>query len=613
MTGVLYPLLRLKEQETASSWVCRLADFHTGGPVLAFLNDQGLSAQKVSSGKRDNMLRLSDVTGVALEELVARQPEQVGKRRYRFRNEEFSTEFMVGMRTAFCAACILENDASGSHQRVGIWPWLFASVRTCEKHASSLQYVPVKHWAGKLRNLHEVAPVKEALCELADSARQRDCSPLQHYLLNRLEGGVGPEWLDNQSLEQACRAAEMLGVLAGWGTKPDLPKFDDHDWERAGRLGYEIAQAGEQSIREVFSDVLRNASIRRGKAGPSGVFGFLYEKLQSKKLRRDPGPIRCVLREFILDEMVVSAGFNLLGEEVQKPRRHHAHSLAVQYKLHPKTVHRALVAQGLISARDLNHMSGLETFDAVEGEELARSICRAIPVSRLAKHMNATRPQVDIFLKEGFLQTLAGSETKVAKVLEGVDAEKVDCFLGRLSNQARIVGVTAPGLVSIPQAAQEAKRYSGDILRLLLEGKLNRVEQKQGTKGYLAILVCPNEVQNLLPRDTSHLPLCKADAAALLGINLVALDALLGLKGDTPLLRWVEDTLPGPIKVRIENEEVERFLINHISLGELQKRSGLHQQTMRKLLRQKCIEPLYDPKKVRVYLYDRSAALAAIQ
>ncbi len=34
---------------------------------------------------------------------------------------------------------------------------------------------------------------------------------------------------------------------------------------------------------------------------------------------------------------------------------------------------------------------------------------------------------------------------------------------------------------------------------------------------------------------------------------------------------------------------------------------------MRKLLRQKCIEPLYDPKKIRVYLYDRGEALAAIQ
>lgn len=58
MTGALHPRLHLKEQETVSSWVYRLADFHTGSPVLAFLNDQGLSAQKVSSSKRDNMLRL---------------------------------------------------------------------------------------------------------------------------------------------------------------------------------------------------------------------------------------------------------------------------------------------------------------------------------------------------------------------------------------------------------------------------------------------------------------------------------------------------------------------------------------------------------------------------
>ena len=147
---------------------------------------------------------------------------------------------------------------------------------------------------------------------------------------------------------------------------------------------------------------------------------------------------------------------------------------------------------------------------------------------------------------------------------------------------------------------------------MLLEGKLSKVEVVEGTSGYLAILVSPKDVQEVLPRDTSHLPLCKKDAAKLMGVSLTALDNLLGLKGHTPVLGWVEDKLPGPIRVRVELSEVECFLRKYVTLGELQRRTGLHQQTMRRFMQKADVQTAHDPKETKVYLYNRNEAISAI-
>ncbi|MEY8800958.1 hypothetical protein AB9K35_11650 [Leisingera sp. XS_AS12] len=435
---------------------------------------------------------------------------------------------------------------------------------------------------------------------------------MQDYVISRLRGqGGSAPWLDCQPIEQAYRATEMVGVLAGWGAGQKLGAFTDRDWDRAGRLGFAVTAAGEGEIRAVFLDVLRGLDLRHGKVGPHTVFGFFYEWLQFNKSGRDPGPIRAILREFILENMAVTPGVDLLGDKVVNTRRHHAHSLAVKYGLHPKTVHRALVSKGLIASTDPERMTGMDTCDAQDAEELAGELQRAIPVAKLPARMNATRPQVDILLREGFLRPMDNGHRVFTQVLRGVDARDADRFLARLASSAVVVPQATAEFVPIPTAAQEAKRYSGDIVRAMLEGGLSRVEMVDGTAGYLALLVDPSEVRLALPRKIEHLALTKKAAAEQIGVSLTALDRLLGLKGNSPLMEWVEDRLPGPIKVRIEQAEVDRFKQRYVTLGDLIRRAGSHHQVVRRNLAAAGVNPVQDPKEIGVYLYERRPALAA--
>ncbi|MFG6619438.1 TniQ family protein [Sulfitobacter sp. 1A05707] len=611
MSGILVPQVPLQEDESSVSWAIRTARHHVDLNLPEFLHDLQLPLPDLLAGKRSAMSKLAALTGIAFEALVAHQPERLQARQYRFRGHEFSSSFLGGNRTAYCPHCLLEDEGQGDGQRVARWPWLFKAVRTCEVHGCALQSAAKTAWSDQMRNLQTLAPDARELHRLVDQSDLRPPSPLQTYVLRRLRGKhTSALWLNSQDIEQAFRASEMVGVLAGWGAKQRLGGFNDQDWEDAGRLGFDVTGEGETGIRALFFDVLRNVELRHGKAGSHTIFGFFYEWLQFDKTGRDPGPIRTILREFILENMAVSPGTDLLGEEVVKTRRHHAHSVAVKFNLHPKTVHRAFVSRGLISSEDPDRMTGMDTCEADAAEELAGELQRAVPVAKLPTRMNATRPQVEMLLREGFLKPLDSGYRILTQVLRGVDAREVDRLLVRLTKRATYVSRATPGQVPIPQAAQEAKRYSGEIMCSLLAGDLHNVEIVDGTKGYLALLLDPSEVQSVLPRDTSHLPLTKKAAAEQLGVSLTALDLLLGLKGNTPLIEWVEDRLPGPIKVRIEQAEVNSFKRQYVTLGELIQRDGTNHWVVIGKLRAAGIDPVQDPKEIGVYLYDRLRAIS---
>lgn len=610
MSGILVPQVPPQEDESTVSWAIRTARHHVDLNLPEFLHDLQLPLPDLLAGKRSAMSTLSVVTGIDCETLIAHQPERLQARQYGFRGHEFSSSFLGGTRTAYCPHCLLEDEGRGDGQRIARWLWLFKVVKTCEVHGCALQFAAKTAWSDQMRDLQTLAPDARDLHRLADKGDWRSPSPLQTYVLRRLRGKhTAAPWLNSQDIEQAFRASEMVGVLVGWGAKQKLGGFNDQDWEDAGRLGFAVTAEGEPEIRAAFFEVLRKVELRHGKVGAHTVFGFFYEWLQFNKTGRDPGPIRTILRDFILENMAVSPGMDLLGEEVVKTRRHHAHSVAVKFNLHPKTVHRAFVSRGLISSEDPDRMTGMDTCEADAAEALAGELQRAVPVAKLPARMNATRPQVDMLLREGFLKPLDSGHRILTQVLRGVDAREVNCLLARLTDRAAHVSRATAGQVPIPQAAQEAKRYSGDIMRALLAGELHNVEIIDGTEGYLALLLDPSEVQSVMSRDTSHLPLTKRAAAEQLGVSLTALDLLLGLKGNTPLIEWVEDRLPGPIKVRIRQTDVNSFKQRYVTLGELIQRDGTSHWVVVGKLRAAGIDPVQDPKEIGVYLYDRLRAI----
>ena len=179
------------------------------------------------------------------------------------------------------------------------------------------------------------------------NARSRRSRPMSRTAAR----DAGPWWLDGQQIDYAVRATEMLGACLLFGTRADLNELSEDDWDAAGAAGFEATSRGPEAIHEVLKDILkayrRASSVR---AQPQAVFGRLYMWLQFKRNRKPRGPIEDVVREFILDNMVVEEGTRLFGHSVASPRFHSVATLAWKCPMDPRTLNRALVRAGLSPA-----------------------------------------------------------------------------------------------------------------------------------------------------------------------------------------------------------------------------------------------------------------------
>lgn len=609
MTQVLKPYLPQERDETVLSWVARLAAFHTGDIVARFLNDFSIPFQRLLAGDNEVLRNLAEITGADFAGLRALQPEQTDQRRYRFRGNDCSSEFMPQKELAYCPRCLREDDERGHSTRVGRWMWLFEPVRVCEHHNVPLIVHHKTKWNDMIRGFNEIAPEKSAIARQADNMPEWSVSPLQRYVVDRMRGETGPAWLDSQSIEQASRATTIIGVLEGWGASANLHTLADDDWNKAGQLGFEVTSGGVSGIRQFFERIQRNHPSPNANVGPQAVFGPLYKWLQFSRGGKDYGPIKDVLREHILDTMAVKEGSNLLGEIVPETRRHTVKSLAKKSGLNMRTLRRALVSNGLLNADDKSSLNS--SVDAVAGEQLAEALSRAITFRDIPEYMNATRGQVETLLQEGFLQPIVNPSGGNRRFSSWVDTREIDDLIARVSDRAKSVDKPTSGMLRIPDAAQASKRPTKDIVGLLFKGRLSTVEKVSTEPGYLSLRVNPVEVEEALPLPQADTRPGRYQAAKLMGLSSRTMKRLLETPGQDFFHPEVRKEGAGA-KECFSFEEMERFKRKYVTLGELKKRSGWHHADVLKELRMHGIHPVCDPKWFCAYLFEREQVAPVI-
>ena len=213
---MLLPHLPFDPIETPLSYAAGLASYHAAKPMLPFLRDIRISPEAIASSDPEALARLAEISGASLNDLCRNAPVRMGKRTYDLRGELVSAEFLSNPYTVFCPACLAEDDQTG--RRRGRWEWALSVVRTCNRHEIPLFRQAQVAWDGKLHDLDRRVPERAVqLQSLIEKAEQRSASPLQNYVLRRLDGIAGPDWVDAQTLDQATRTTELLGVLVGFG------------------------------------------------------------------------------------------------------------------------------------------------------------------------------------------------------------------------------------------------------------------------------------------------------------------------------------------------------------------------------------------------------------
>lgn len=581
----LYPILPVIAGESLTSYLNRSARFHCRMDLFDFLSFIELPRNALITPQRETIARLEGLLGLSVDTLGRMAFQSAGGRMRVIAGETVHSEFTAMKTTSFCPLCLLEDAKPDSPSRgvqVGRIAWQIEHLRTCSTHGVELVRRPVGGFSDGLQIMSVVAPDDAVLAQLAALAPARTPSALEHYILRRLAGEAGPVWLDDQPIDLAARACEMLGVILTAGTHVNLKTLDARGWHQAGDTGFRAASRGAEGVREALE--LHTARIpeesRRG--GPQHVLGRLYQWLQFKKNTKAVGPIREVVREFILDNFPIVAGTVLFGEPVDRQRVHSAYSLAKVSTLHVKTIARAMVLAGVADGDPDRAQSHL-VFDADEGEALARRIETGLSGRALEGHLNCNRVQAEQLVRSGVIPRIIEGEQAVG-ALKCVALADADAFLERFMALAKPVDVASPGVMDIVAAAEVSRWPVLDIVNGVLSGLFSRVEVEDPALKFKGVLVDPEEIRTVLSRNKAAGRVSIEEAAALIGMPVQGVNALLRLRdGDgAPFLREYPEVNAKGATVRLfDVAEILAFRRGHVSLKEIAEAQSFSPKVMK--------------------------------
>lgn len=227
------------------------------------------------------------------------------------------------------------------------------------------------------------------------------------------------------------------------------------------------------------------------------MFGQLYRWLLEPGNRSDHGAIKQLLRNYIVQNMDVCVGRNLLGERIERRRKYSVQSLALQSGLHPQTLGKVLVERRLIAAENAGKPASILLIDADEGCQAAASLRRSVPFMRLRALLGATRPIASCLIELGILTPLTRSQGENTRDKCGFDALEVEQVLDRVHVMASEMSDLPAEWVTLTQCSKRARIPMRDLLQIILSGKIRQIGRAQGEVGFNSLRISIEEIRLL--------------------------------------------------------------------------------------------------------------------
>lgn len=206
----------------------------------------GVPFQSVIDGEQEGLARVAELVDAPVDQLerasIVRCDGQLS-----LRGQKLAKPMMRRARTLVCPCCLAEDVQETPYPWMasGRFQWLIDAIHSCRVHGVALVEVSVTHSPSLLNDFARlVSPSLDEIRAMADDADALASSPLEDYLLDRLDGGDGPAWLDALPGTPPRKTRQMLGAVAVFGTDASIKTMRDDQWHEAGAAGYEIASAG---------------------------------------------------------------------------------------------------------------------------------------------------------------------------------------------------------------------------------------------------------------------------------------------------------------------------------------------------------------------------------
>ena len=522
-------------------------------------------------------------------------------------SEEVHSEFCNYDMIRFCPQCLLEDgcDNSGSMGvRTGRIFWRIEHIRTCPEHGILLFTRKKQTRLERLQLMSEVAPDDAVLRAMLAKLKPEDPSDLQDYILSRLRGQKGTAWLDSQPIDLAAKACEMLGIVILFDVDVHLPSLTQSELHRAGHVGFSYASRGEEGLNEAFNLLFERFKEKKLKGAQQKVFGKLYKWLQFKKNVKPTGPIKEVLREYILNHFPIPQGEEILGQKVEHQRVHTVRSFAELIKVDHRSLVRILQDAGLVnSCDDQSHTDLISDVEAAY--EAYQKTLNVITLGELPSYLKCSRVLAEQLVKKGAIQRVSDTYRGINGKLKYIPVQAVDTFWKELLENVEIKVQSSDKVLSLKLAADASRWSMFDIVSGIKNGVLRSAEIVDLDEKLSGILIDPQEVRYVLSRRLKNGFVGIDEAVEISGLPADGVSYLARLKkpsGQPYLVKETAKNLKGKDVRIFKKEDLENFKNEHISLIDLSERRNIHFRILKSQLSKQGVNPIVPNVRLgRVY------------
>ena len=610
----LAPKLALDDEETPFSYAARLAAFHTGGRPRLFLLEHGITPDALMRGKSDAVEQLAALGGADPAALLRNALVPIAGAKWQLRGEVFLRRLMARQAGYVCPLCLLDDAGAGAPHPSLLRDrlvWRFSIVATCPRHEVEIvSLVPRRGQLTRFELATEAANDWPTVRRLADNARPRAATPLQHYALARLDGVPGPAWLDGQGLDFAIRSCEVLGAVIAEGPKASLKRYGPDDWDRARTIGFEVAAGGEAAIREALFELQARPRATGGSDGPFSAFGRLAGWAEHN--HGSGAPLISLLRNHILDTMPIATGRLLFGIPVARRRLHDVRSLAAQSGLSQKRLRDALGQSGLMSSTRAAPEPQPTVFNAEAAEAFAERVWKALPIPKIAALIAAPLTQASGLIKAGLLRSRSSC---LAKALgeDIVTSSDVAAFVKLVLDGAPTVEASPPDFVTVASAIKLTGTTIAEILEAVIAGRIARKLQIAGAPGISGLRLHRDDVAAAFPRPDITDHVFMTEAATWLCVKQKTMAALVSDRPGGPTLPTTRVTVRGSRTWRtITTAELAAFDRRFVTPCKLAHELGLPSRSLTQRVAALGLPCALDPAVFKARFYRRDQLEAAV-
>ncbi len=486
--------------------------------------------------------------------------------------------------TWVCPKCIREDvSAAPQLQRdaaaYGRALWSFKAIRVCHRHNVRLFECRPTIGSAPVEFASDVEANWPRLMDAANSREVIDASPLERYIVERVEGVRDAVQFGDIELHALIKFCERAGGLALKGSAFRISSMSDEDLWRAGGLGYEILRGGSLGLAK-FVQGLWNDRHRRGDVDDQirSMLGPLDMWLR----RREPevAPLRAMMFEAVRATIPVGPGDVVFGLPVGARRLHSIETAGRQLRIEPTRLRGLLAAAMVLPLAHERLSDRVCMVDAVSNDALLRELATALSFADVCNYLTAEPRQVKALISARLLIPFIADD---ARGVEGHAflRRDLDDFLRRLSAGAVLRSTYSPPIFSLPDAARATGLNVASIAAAMLDGRIKWRGRSGSNKTLAAILVNADEVRwelgglrrSVTPYGqlSSVLTTSRSAAAYLVSKRFFS-------------IKFITHPVNARKKTYISNRQIRYFNSKYISLQELAQRRGVPVKGLREAL-----------------------------